>query len=137
MLLSAQALQRGLYVEDGIIADLGDGSLELAVLKRGKTREMISLPLGTMRLQARLSGDMEKIRAAVSAELDAVKWLGDHAGKQLFPSAARGAPSPASRSRTTTIRSTLFTVIRCRLSVSVKVMSTTRCHPAGWRRIRL
>ena len=79
------ALRGGLYVKDGIIADLGGGSLELAVLRHGKTREMISLPLGTMRLQARLSGDMKKMQAAVDTELDAVEWLGDHPGGKLFP----------------------------------------------------
>ena len=83
--LSADALRRGLYIENGIIADLGGGSLELAVLRDGKTREMISLPLGTVRLQSRLKGDMKKMRETIAAELDSVKWLGDHAGNGLFP----------------------------------------------------
>mgnify|MGYP003674768660 CR=1 FL=1 len=83
--LSADALRRGLYIENGIIADLGGGSLELAVLRDGKTRDMISLPLGTVRLQSRLKGDMKKMRETIAAELDSVKWLGDHAGNGLFP----------------------------------------------------
>jgi exopolyphosphatase/guanosine-5'-triphosphate,3'-diphosphate pyrophosphatase len=84
-LLSAQAVQRGLHVEDGIIADLGGGSLELAALQHGKVSQMVSLPLGTMRLQARLSGDMAKMSKEISAALDGVDWLGQYAGKTLFP----------------------------------------------------
>jgi exopolyphosphatase / guanosine-5'-triphosphate,3'-diphosphate pyrophosphatase len=83
--LSSHALQRGLHVKDGIIADLGGGSLELAMFKRGKTRKMVSLPLGTMRLQARMSGNMAKMQETISKELDAVKWLGDQSGTSLFP----------------------------------------------------
>lgn len=84
-LLSAQALQRGLHVEDGIIADLGGGSLELAALRHGKVSQMVSLPLGTMRLQARLSGDMAKMNKEICAALDDVDWLDKFAGKTLFP----------------------------------------------------
>jgi exopolyphosphatase/guanosine-5'-triphosphate,3'-diphosphate pyrophosphatase len=84
-LLSAQAVQRGLHVEDGIVADLGGGSLELAALQHGKVSQMISLPLGTMRLQARLSGDLAKMSKEISAALDDVDWLGKRAGKTLFP----------------------------------------------------
>lgn len=83
--LSAQALQRGLHVEDGIIADLGGGSLELAALRQGAVDRMVSLPLGTMRLQARLSGDMAKMNEEISTALDGVDWLGKYAGKTLFP----------------------------------------------------
>lgn len=84
-LLSAQALQRGLHVEDGIVADLGGGSLELAALKHGEVNQMISLPLGTMRLRARFSGDLGKMRKEIAAALDDVGWLGKYAGKTLFP----------------------------------------------------
>lgn len=84
-LLSANALQRGLHVEDGVIADLGGGSLELAALRHGKVKEMVSLPLGTMRLQARLSGDMTKMTTEISAALDDVDWLHKYTGKTLFP----------------------------------------------------
>lgn len=84
-LLSARALQRGLHVEDGIVADLGGGSLELGVLRRGKTREMVSLPLGTMRLQAQTGGDMELMHGEISAALDKIEWIGAHNGKALFP----------------------------------------------------
>ena len=84
-LLSAQAVQRGLHVEDGIVADLGGGSLELAALQHGKVSQMISLPLGTMRLQARFSGDLARMSKEISAALDDVDWLDKHAGKTLFP----------------------------------------------------
>lgn len=83
--LSAQAVQRGLHVEDGIIADLGGGSLELAALKHGEVNQMVSLPLGTMRLQARFSGDLAKMRKEISAALDDVDWPGEYSGKTLFP----------------------------------------------------
>jgi len=84
-LLSAQALQRGLYVEDGIIADLGGGSLELAALRHGEVNEMISLPIGTMRLQAQTSGDMGKMKKEICQALDQIDWLGKYAFKTLFP----------------------------------------------------
>lgn len=84
-LLSAQAVQRGLHVENGIVADLGGGSLELAALKHGEVNQMVSLPLGTMRLQARFSGDLARMRKEIAAALYDVDWLGEYAGKTLFP----------------------------------------------------
>ncbi len=84
-LLSARSLQRGLHVEDGIVADLGGGSLELAALRHGEVDQMISLPIGTMRLLAQTSGDMTKMRKEICSALDQVDWLGKYAGKTLFP----------------------------------------------------
>ncbi len=72
-------------MEDGIIADLGGDSLELAALRKGEVKQMISLPLGTMRLQAKMSGDMVKMKKEICATLDEIDWLGKYAGKTLFP----------------------------------------------------
>ena len=71
-LLSTQALQHRFHVEDGIIADLGGGSLELAALRKGEVKQMISLPLGTMRLQAKMYGDMVKMKKEICATLDEI-----------------------------------------------------------------
>lgn len=83
--LSTLALQRGLKVDDGIIADLGGGSLELAALRGGKIRKIDSLPLGTMRLQAKASGELEKMSAILAKTLDNLSWIGAYQGKTLYP----------------------------------------------------
>lgn len=59
---------------DGIVADLGGGSLELARVKGGMVHQVVSLPLGVLRLAAiRASGKMA-LSKYVAKALKAAGW---------------------------------------------------------------
>lgn len=66
---------------EGVVADLGGGSLELVAVSAGECRQGVSLPLGTLRLgPMRAKGDTA-FRKTVAGELAAARW-------------ARGLPGP-------------------------------------------
>ena len=69
---------------DGTLADIGGGSLELVRLDEGQRREAISLPLGALRLADRAGNDPGNARQIVEADLAAVAWLAEGAGRDLF-----------------------------------------------------
>ncbi len=83
--LSADGLLLGFSAANGLLADLGGGSLELVRLVDGQMRESVSLPLGTIRLAERAGGDVAKARGIVEKELASVPWLKQCAGTDLFP----------------------------------------------------
>ncbi len=82
--LSAEGLLLGVPQADGVLGDLGGGSLELVRLERGRIAEAASLPIGTIRLSDRAEGDVARARAIVEAELKTVPWLGAQPLKDLF-----------------------------------------------------
>src|SRR3954451_17560301 len=49
--LSAQGVISGVYKPDGIVGDLGGGSLELIDVRGGRVRQGVTLPLGSLALQ--------------------------------------------------------------------------------------
>ncbi len=67
---------------DGIVGDLGGGSLELAEISGGKVRRGATLPLGVLRLDALLTGGEEGFARRVRKVV----------GAAGFGSAARGRP---------------------------------------------
>jgi len=83
--LSADGLLLGFAAADGILADLGGGSLELVRLRDGVAEQAASLPIGTIRLGERAEGDVAKARGIVERELARLPWLKDAAGADLFP----------------------------------------------------
>jgi exopolyphosphatase/guanosine-5'-triphosphate,3'-diphosphate pyrophosphatase len=82
--LSAEGLLMGVPMADGVLGDLGGGSLELVRLSRGEITETVSLPIGTIRLADRAEGDIARARAIVETELKRVPWLGAAPLKDLF-----------------------------------------------------
>ncbi|TCH96029.1 Ppx/GppA family phosphatase [Roseococcus sp. SYP-B2431] len=82
--LSAEGLLMGVPFADGVLGDLGGGSLELVKLVRGEVVETVSLPIGTIRLADRAEGDISRARAIVETELKRVPWLGAAPIKDLF-----------------------------------------------------
>lgn len=82
--LSADGLLLGVPRADGLLGDLGGGSLELARLSNGAVGETVSLPLGTIRLCERADGDLGRARAIAEAALKGVAWLGAAPQKDLF-----------------------------------------------------
>ena len=69
----------------GLMGDLGGGSLELVELAEGELQQGETLPLGTLRLIDQSGGDLKKAESIVAKALDKVPWLGDLAGRTLFP----------------------------------------------------
>ena len=83
--LSAKGVLHGLHARDGIVADLGGGSLELARLRDGEVCEAVSIPIGTMRLMAKASGDLGSMSREVAFRLDELDWLGSCPKRTLYP----------------------------------------------------
>ncbi|WP_424814356.1 Ppx/GppA family phosphatase [Roseococcus sp. YIM B11640] len=82
--LSADGLLLGVPMADGVLGDLGGGSLELVKLVQGRIVETASLPIGTIRLSERAEEDIGKARGIVETELKRVPWLGAEPLKDLF-----------------------------------------------------
>lgn len=68
---------------DGVMGDLGGGSLELVRLAGGEVREQATLPLGVLGLAA-AGGPGAKVRALVEREVAGVPWLGAARGASLY-----------------------------------------------------
>ena len=82
--LSAAGLLCGIPDADGLLADIGGGSLELVRLDRGQRSQACTLRLGVIRLAERAGGDLARARAAVEADLAAEPWLTEMAGRDLY-----------------------------------------------------
>lgn len=66
---------------DGIVGDLGGGSLELTRVRGGEVRERASFPLGVLRIDPVRGRGLEK---TVSAHLDKAGWLKQARGLPLY-----------------------------------------------------
>ena len=81
---SAYGVISALPGADGLMADMGGGSLELARIADGAVHERTSLKLGAMRVaQIRAGGD-GKLRKMVRAALADFPWLERCAGKPIY-----------------------------------------------------
>jgi exopolyphosphatase/guanosine-5'-triphosphate,3'-diphosphate pyrophosphatase len=82
--LSADGVLLGFPGADGVLGDMGGGSLELVELNRGRAERAVSLPLGAIRLAERAEGDMTRARALAEADLARVPWLAEAQGRDLY-----------------------------------------------------
>ncbi len=80
--LAAEGVRCGIPYADGILADIGGGSLELVRL--GGAPHSTSLGLGVIRLSDRAEGDLTRARDIADQELDAVTWLREGAERDLY-----------------------------------------------------
>lgn len=69
---------------DGVMGDLGGGSLELAFLSGGKASVGVTLPFGPLRLMDMCEGRIDRARAIVDKGLEAVEGLEKLKGKSLY-----------------------------------------------------
>lgn len=69
---------------DGIVGDLGGGSLELIRVKDGRTHESISLPLGVLRIAAIRQKGKAQLRQTLGAMLKGQEWLRRATGLPLY-----------------------------------------------------
>jgi exopolyphosphatase/guanosine-5'-triphosphate,3'-diphosphate pyrophosphatase len=82
--LSAAGVLCGIPEADGILADIGGGSLELVPLDRGRLGEAATLRLGAIRLADRSGGEMAKARSIAETDLAGVPWLAEGRGRSLY-----------------------------------------------------
>ncbi len=80
---SAAGVLCGFPDAEGVLADIGGGSLELVRLGRGQAAAR-SFRLGVIRLGERSGGDVARARAIVDEELASVDWLPGAAGRDLY-----------------------------------------------------
>jgi exopolyphosphatase/guanosine-5'-triphosphate,3'-diphosphate pyrophosphatase len=83
--LSAQGVLSGIPEADGLMGDLGGGSLELVALDRGKLGDHATLPLGPVRLMDSMVDDLDAARAVIDKHLDGVGWLAGLRGRTFYP----------------------------------------------------
>lgn len=86
-LLAVRSALGTLPMSDGIVVDLGGGSLQLARVRRRRAGAAVSLPLGGLRLSEVLAdsdppaaADLTRLRRQVETALRAIPWLQAEAG---------------------------------------------------------
>ncbi|HMC91298.1 MAG TPA: Ppx/GppA family phosphatase [Allosphingosinicella sp.] len=72
-ILAGMGVLSGIPEAEGIVGDLGGGSLELAEVRGGEVRKSISLPLGVLRVGEPNAATVKKVRACLAEALDASK----------------------------------------------------------------
>ncbi len=82
--LSAEGVLCGIPGADGVLADLGGGSMELVRLDAGRVGQATTIPIGVIRLADRSGGDLLKARAIVTAALEETPFIGEAAGRDLY-----------------------------------------------------
>lgn len=83
--LAGAGVIAGIPEADGLMGDLGGGSLELVEIKGGRTGRGVTLPLGTFRLMEQSREDMAVAAERARRILGAVDWLPDLRGKTFYP----------------------------------------------------
>jgi exopolyphosphatase / guanosine-5'-triphosphate,3'-diphosphate pyrophosphatase len=74
----------GIPEADGIVGDLGGGSLELIDVKDGKLRDGITLPIGPLRLIDMAGGSMKRAKDIVDEFIDKAKLLENLKGRNFY-----------------------------------------------------
>ena len=81
--LAALGVRAGIGDAEGLCGDLGGGSLELAMTGAQPSAEVVSLPIGPLRLLEE-SGDEWGPRQAIDSAIGGLDWLGQGAGKPFY-----------------------------------------------------
>jgi exopolyphosphatase/guanosine-5'-triphosphate,3'-diphosphate pyrophosphatase len=81
---SADGMLCGIPAADGVLADIGGGSLEVVRLVDGTRGQSQTLKLGVIRLAERSGDDPVRARAIAEADLQTVPWLSETAGSDLY-----------------------------------------------------
>ena len=81
---SALGVVSGIADADGMMGDLGGGSVELVGLDRGRLGEHVTLPLGPLRVGDAAMADRDTARALIDRHLESVPWLGDLRGRCFY-----------------------------------------------------
>mgnify|MGYP000736820670 CR=1 FL=1 len=81
---SALGVVIGFQKVNGVVADLGGGSLELARVEKNIIHEKISLPLGVLRLFNQPKKNKNKVKKIISFYLNKIEWLRKNKVKNLY-----------------------------------------------------
>ena len=81
---AAMGVLCGIPTADGILADIGGGSLEVVRLDAGRRGQSQTLGLGVIRLAERSGDDPVRARAIAEADLATVPWLSEGMGRDLY-----------------------------------------------------
>ncbi|HEY4941188.1 MAG TPA: Ppx/GppA family phosphatase [Rhizomicrobium sp.] len=68
--IAAEGVVAGIPHADGLVADLGGGSLDMVSVRGGRTGDAYTLPLGPLRLMDAAKGDADKARKLVDEGLE-------------------------------------------------------------------
>ncbi len=82
--LSALGLLSGVPDADGIMGDMGGGSIEFVEIKAGGIGRDSSLPSGILRLIDKSNEDPRNVEAIFSRRLEKIEWLGEGEGKPFY-----------------------------------------------------
>jgi exopolyphosphatase/guanosine-5'-triphosphate,3'-diphosphate pyrophosphatase len=82
--LTALGVVSGFHRPDGIVGDLGGGSLELVDVHGARIRPGTTVPLGGLALQDRSGGSIKKAEKIVRDTLDSVKLLKAGEGRSFY-----------------------------------------------------
>jgi exopolyphosphatase/guanosine-5'-triphosphate,3'-diphosphate pyrophosphatase len=81
---AALGVLAGMPGADGVVGDLGGGSLELVRVADGRTHERVSLPIGSLKLDAARKKGPRALSAFVRKALDKVAWADAGRGKPFY-----------------------------------------------------
>jgi exopolyphosphatase/guanosine-5'-triphosphate,3'-diphosphate pyrophosphatase len=82
--LAAEGVISGIPSAEGLVADLGGGSLDMITVTSGGTGRALTLPIGPLRLMDVARGDADEARELVDSRLKAVESLGNLHGRHLY-----------------------------------------------------
>ena len=82
--LTALGVLSGIPDANGLVGDLGGGSLELLEVENGNVSQGATVPLGALRLLDLSKGKMAAARDAVTAALAGVAWLDDDKSANFY-----------------------------------------------------
>jgi len=82
--LAAHGVLCGVPDADGIVGDLGGGSMDLVALEHGRFGKYETLPLGHLRLQEAAEGNMEKAAAYIEGHLEKLTWLSGARSRNFY-----------------------------------------------------
>ncbi|MEL7490084.1 MAG: Ppx/GppA family phosphatase [Pseudomonadota bacterium] len=60
---------------EGLVGDMGGGSLELAFVKERKIKDRSSLSIGPLRLMQDTGNNLDKAKSVISREIDSLSWV--------------------------------------------------------------
>ncbi len=81
---SSDGLLCGIPDADGLLADIGGGSMELVRLDNGHRGGALTLPLGVIRLAEQSGSDPSTARLIVEGAFRSIGWLNEIAGRDLY-----------------------------------------------------
>ncbi|MBS1087875.1 Ppx/GppA family phosphatase [Gluconobacter wancherniae] len=81
---AARGVLCGLPEANGLVADIGGGSMELIHVADGQYFEAVSTKLGVIRLHDRAEGSIESAALIADEQLGDVKWLQGMTGRPLY-----------------------------------------------------